>query len=258
MQDLKVTLVQADQIWEDKQANLDNYDKLLANVEDTDLIVLPEMFHTGFSMNAEALAEKMETSQGIEWLQKKAKELNAAFYTSLIIEEVNHFYNRGVFVYPNGKIATYDKRKSFGLAGEDKIYTSGTKNTIVELNGWKIELQICYDVRFPEINRNKIDEKTEKPLYDLLLFVANWPAKRSLHWKTLLTARAIENQSYVIGVNRVGQDANNLEYSGDSKITDALGNVQNLTPGKEEVKTYNLSSNELLKIRKTLPFLKDS
>ncbi|MDB0011386.1 nitrilase family protein [Crocinitomicaceae bacterium] len=257
MQDLKVTLVQADQFWEDKQANLENYDKLLANLEDTDLIVLPEMFHTGFSMNAEVLAEKMEKSLGIEWLQKKAKALNAAFYTSLIIEENNHYYNRGVFVYPNGKITTYDKRKSFGLAGEDKIYTRGTKNTIVELNGWKIQLQICYDVRFPEINRNKIDEKTEQPLYDLLLFVANWPAKRSLHWKTLLTARAIENQSYVIGVNRVGKDANNLDYSGDSKITNALGDVQNLTLGKQEVKTYNLFSNELLKIRKTLPFLKD-
>jgi omega-amidase len=257
MQDLKVTLVQADQFWEDKQANLENYDKLLANLEDTDLIVLPEMFHTGFSMNAKFLAEKMETSQGIKWLKKKAKILNAAFYTSLIIEENNHYYNRGVFVYPNGKITTYDKRKSFGLAGEDKIYTRGTKNTIVELNGWKIQLQICYDVRFPEINRNKIDEKTEQPLYDLLLFVANWPAKRSLHWKTLLTARAIENQSYVIGVNRVGKDANNLDYSGDSKITNALGDVQNLTLGKQEVKTYNLFSNELLKIRKTLPFLKD-
>lgn len=258
MQDLKVTLVQADQFWEDKQANLDNYDKLLADVEDTNLIVLPEMFHTGFSMKAEALAEKMEKSQGIEWLKKKAKALNAAFYTSLIIEEDNHFYNRGVFIYPNGEIATYDKRKSFGLAGEDKTYTSGSKNTIVELNGWKIQLQICYDVRFPEINRNKIDEKTEKPLYDLLLFVANWPTKRSLHWKTLLTARAIENQSYVIGVNRVGKDANQLEYSGDSLLTDALGNVQNLTPNKEEVKTYKLSIKELLKIRKTLPFLKDS
>ena len=257
MQDLNVTLVQANQIWEDKQANLDNYDKLLANVEDTDLIVLPEMFHTGFSMNAEVLAEKMEKSQGIKWLQEKAKAINAAFYTSLIIEEDNHFYNRGVFIHPNGEIATYDKRKSFGLAGEDKIYTSGTKNTIVELNGWKIQLQICYDVRFPEINRNKIDEKTEKPIYDILLFVANWPAKRSIHWETLLTARAIENQCYVIGVNRIGKDANQLEYSGDSLLTDALGNVQKLTPYLEELTTYKLSSKELVKIRKTLPFLKD-
>ena len=118
-------------------------------------------------------------------------------------------------------------------------------------------MQICYDVRFPEINRNKIDEKTEKPIYDILLFVANWPAKRSIHWETLLTARAIENQCYVIGVNRIGKDANQLEYSGDSLLTDALGNVQKLTPYLEELTTYKLSSKELLKIRKTLPFLKD-
>jgi predicted amidohydrolase len=257
MQDLKVTLVQADQIWEDKQGNLENYEKLLVNLEETDLIVLPEMFHTGFSMNAEELAETMEDSQGLEWLKAKAKELDAAFYTSLIIEENKNYFNRGVFVYPNGEIKTYDKRKSFGLAGEDKIYTKGAKNKIVALNGWKIQLQICYDVRFPEINRNKIDRNTENPIYDLQLFVANWPAKRSLHWKTLLRARAIENQSYVIGVNRVGKDANNLEYSGDSLLTNALGNVQNLTPCKEELKTFVLFSNELINIRKSLPFLKD-
>ena len=257
MQDLKVTLVQANQIWEDKQANLDNYDKLLVNLEETDLIVLPEMFHSGFSMNAEELAETMEDSEGLTLLKAKAKELDAAFYTSLIISENNNYYNRGVFVYPNGEIETYDKRRSFGLAGEDKVYTKGTKNTIVELNGWKIQLQICYDVRFPEINRNKIDGNTENPIYDLLLFVANWPAKRSLHWETLLRARAIENQSYVIGVNRIGKDANNLEYSGDSLLTNALGDVQNLTSNKEEVKTYNLSSNELIQTRKSFPFLKD-
>jgi len=257
MQDLKVTLVQANQVWEDKNANYRNYNKLLIDIEETNLVILPEMFHTGFSMNAEELAEPMEKSEGISWLKNKAKELNAAIYTSLIISENSNYYNRGVFIYPNGEIKTYDKRKSFGLAGEDKVYTTGTKNTIVELNGWKIQLHICYDVRFPEINRNKIDVKTGSPFYDIQLFVANWPAKRSLHWKTLLTARSIENQSHVIGVNRVGKDANNIEYTGDSLITNPLGIVQKLTTSKQQIKTYELFYNELIKVRIALPFLKD-
>ena len=256
MQDLKVSLVQANQIWEDKQANLSNYSRLIEDIQETDLIILPEMFHTSFSMNAEEFAEKMDDSIGIKWLKEKANEKNAAIYTSLIIEENNHYFNRGVFVYPTGEIKTYDKRKSFGLAGEDRVFTAGNSKTIVEFRNWKIQLQICYDLRFPEIARNAIDEDGN-PLYDILVYVANWPEKRRVHWQTLLAARAIENQCYTIGVNRVGKDGKGLIYSGDSSMCDVLGNVQKLTPHNEEVITYQLSKTDLKTIRKELPFLKD-
>ena len=256
MQDLKVSLVQANQIWEDKQANLSNYSKLLEDIRETDFIILPEMFHTSFSMNAEEFAEKMDDSIGINWLKEKANEKNAAIYTSLIIEENNHYFNRGVFVYPTGEIKTYDKRKSFGLAGEDRVFTAGKSKTIVEYKDWKIQLQICYDLRFPEIARNTIDEEGN-PLYDIVVYVANWPEKRRVHWETLLAARAIENQCYTIGLNRVGEDGKGLIYSGDSSICDALGVVEKLIPHNEEVTTFNLSKIELTKIRKDLPFLKD-
>jgi predicted amidohydrolase len=255
MSDLKITLVQADQKWEDKLANLANYDQLLLNVE-TDLIVLPEMFHTGFSMNVNELFETNEKGVGIEWLLKTSKEKNAAIYTSLIIKENESFYNRGVFVEPSGKITTYDKRKSFGLAKEDLFFTAGTGSTIVNYKGVKIQLQICYDLRFPEIVRNEINSNGE-PMYDLICYVANWPEKRALHWKTLLQARAIENQCYVAGVNRVGIDANNLVYSGDCTFTDALGNKQALKNNLEEIATFVINLTDLNKIREMLPFLND-
>jgi predicted amidohydrolase len=202
MQDLRVVLVQADQLWEDKEGNFRNYNRLFGDIEGVDLIVLPEMFHTGFSMNPSVLAETMDDSSGLIWLKMKAKEKNCALYTSLIISDKGNYYNRGVFVYPTGEVSTYDKRKCFGLAGEDKVFTAGQKQAIVEFRGWKIQLQICYDLRFPEISRNKINSNLS-PNYDVLVYVANWPEKRRIHWQTLLTARAIENQSYVIGVNRV-------------------------------------------------------
>ena len=256
MQDLRVTLVQANQIWEDKQLNLENYSRLLLNSKDTDLIVLPEMFHTSFSMNAEKFAETMNDSLGLNWLKATSKEKNCAVYTSLIIKENGKFYNRGVFVYPSGEISIYDKRKTFGLAGEDKIFTSGNDKTIVEYKGWKLQLQICYDLRFPEISRNELDSN-QSPLYDVLVYVANWPEKRKKHWETLLTARSIENQSYVIGLNRVGEDGTGLIYSGDSQVSDLLGEVDKLTSKTEEIKQITLNKENLIKTRLILPFLKD-
>lgn len=256
MQDLRVTLVQSEQFWEDKTKNLNHFSDLLSTIEATDLIILPEMFHTGFSMNVELLAETMENSKGINWLKEKSIEKNAAFYTSLIIKEDGKFYNRGVFVEPSGKITTYDKRKTFGLAGEDKIFQAGTEKIIVNYKGWNLQLQICYDLRFPEISRNKIVDN--KPLYDVLVYVANWPEKRSEHWKSLLQARAIENQSYIIAVNRIGEDANKLTYSGDSMIIDALGEKEKLNTFKTEVIQSILKQKELFKIREKLPFLKDA
>lgn len=254
MQDLKVTLVQANQIWEDKDANFSNYLRLIDLInEPIDLVVFPEMFDTGFSMNVE-LAEEWNSNTSVKFLVDLAVKKQFAIYTSLMIKDNNHFYNRGVFIFPSGQISFYDKRKSFGLGGEDKFYTAGETETIVTYKDWKINLQICYDLRFPEIARNfEIDGI---PKYDLLLYVANWPAKRVEHWKILLKSRAIENQTYAIGVNRFGEDANGLTYSGDSSCFDPLGNsLCQLV--NETICTTTLSELTLNNTRTSLPFLKD-
>lgn len=254
MQDLTLTLVQADQIWEDVQANLDHYSELFSSVEKSDIILLPEMFQTAFSMNT-SLAEPMD-GPSITWLKKMAAQKQSAIYTSLMISENDQFFNRGVFVFPSGEIAHYDKRKTFGLAKENAYFASGTAEQIVSWKGWNIQLQICYDLRFPEICRNRINEHGQ-PAYDLLLYVANWPEKRSAHWKALLTARAIENQAYVAGLNRVGVDANHFTYSGDSKIVNALGEESLLPVHTEIATTHVISMAELQRIREMLPFLSD-
>jgi omega-amidase len=256
MQNLKVTLVQIDQVWEDKKANYSIYDHYFQQIEDTDLVVLPEMFHTGFSMNAVTLAEDWQDSEGITYLRKWAAKLDAAIYTSLIICENQKYYNRGVFVYPNGDILKYNKRKSFGLGGEDKFYTQGNNEVIVEWKEWKINLQICYDLRFPELIRNRIIH--ESPAYDILLYVANWPQKRITHWDALLRARAIENQCFVVGVNRVGKDGNGLAYSGSSACYNPLGETICSTEESQNQQIRAvLDRTELIKIRTNLPFLKD-
>lgn len=255
MQDITIALVQSIQHWQDKAANLLHYEELLANV-DAQLILLPEMFQTGFTMNASALAENKDDCPSINWLKNRARDKNAAIYTSLIYEEGGLFYNRGVFVYPTGEFEFYDKRKSFGLAGENKFYTQGSTNTIVSYLGWKFQLQICYDLRFPEIARNQM-LSNQFPAYDVLLYVANWPEKRAHHWNSLLVARAIENQCYVAAVNRVGKDANGHYYNGDSQIVNANGDVQRCKEGKEMVKTFVIKHEELNQIREMLPFLKD-
>lgn len=255
MQDLRVTLVQANQIWENKAANFENYHRLLQGVS-TDLILLPEMFSTGFTMNALEMAEDFNQSESLEWLRTLAKEKNAAVYTSLIMTENSLFFNRGVFVMPDNQYFVYDKRKAFSLAGENEIYQSGTNETIVAYWGWNIQLQICYDLRFPEIVRNRITSN-QNPLYDVILYVANWPEKRNSHWKCLLRARAIENQSYVLGVNRVGTDDSGLSYTGDSVVVNPLGETCELETQKEMVKTFVIKKSELNAIREKLPFLKD-
>ncbi len=255
MNDLNITLVQANQIWEDKSANFQNYERLLAEITNTDLILLPEMFNTGFSMNASDLAEKMENSESIEWLKKTANNKQAAIYTSLIIQENEFYYNRGVFVEPNGTISIYDKQKTFGLAGEDKVFSKGEKTMIVSYRGWNIKLQICYDLRFPEISLNK--HMNNEPQYDLLLYVANWPERRNQHWKGLLPARAIENQSYLAAVNRVGEDNSGLTYSGDSCVLDLLGNKIVEVSYEEQVFNVKISYSKQKELREKLPFLKD-
>lgn len=256
MQDLKFALVQADQTWEDKAENYAHYKELLAGLEQVDLILLPEMFNTGFSMNATKLAEE-KAGEGVQWLKDLAREKNCAVYTSMITSEGGSYFNRAYFVFPDGEPTTYDKRKCFGLAGEDLTYSSGEKETIAEYKGWKFNLQICYDLRFPEIVRNKI-LSNGLVKYDVILYVANWPKRRSLHWKTLLQARAIENQSYVLGTNRVGLDGSGLEYSGDSMCVSPLGEVETTNEGKEEIMIGELSAALLFEAREKLPFLKDA
>jgi omega-amidase len=256
MQDLRITFVQANQIWEDKAANLKHYEELLKSVVETDLILFPEMFQTGFSMNTSLLAEKMEDSSSISWLKQLAKEKNAACYTSLIIEENGNYYNRGVFVEPSSTISFYDKRKLFGMAEESIHFTAGTKEVIVDYLGWKINLQICYDLRFPENIRN--GEIDGLPVYDLLLYVANWPERRIHHWSSLLPARAIENQCYVAGLNRVGTDNSGLTYTGQSKLINLLGEELSNLFDSESVITYSVSYEEQRQLREKLPFLRDS
>lgn len=255
MQDLKIAMVQADQVWENKTANLGHYDFLLKDIGEVDLIVLPEMFHTGFSMEAESLAERMD-GHAIAWLKELANSRDCAVYTSLIVQEGGAYFNRGVFVEPNGTIHSYNKRKTFGLAGEDKVYSSGTAEVIVPFRGINFQLQICYDLRFPEIVRNRLDTNGFTA-YDVILYVANWPQRRSVHWKSLLMARAIENQCYVVGVNRVGEDGKGLLYSGDSRCIDALGDMTECESGREIVQIVTISKSALEEVRKTLPFLRD-
>jgi predicted amidohydrolase len=255
MQDLTISLVQANQIWENKAANLANYERLLQHV-DADIIVLPEMFQTGFSMNTAELAEQWSDSPSLSWLRAMASKKSAAIYTSLMIIEDEHHYNRGVFVLPSGEVYKYDKRKTFSLASENIHFSSGKEPTIVEYLDWKFQLQICYDLRFPEIMRNHI-QPNQLPAYDVLLFVANWPEKRISHWNALLKARAIENQCFVVGVNRVGEDAKGLSYSGASQLINALGEEMNRSEHEEIVISLILNKKELIETQKTLPFLKD-
>ncbi|MEY4791268.1 MAG: hypothetical protein RIT34_75 [Bacteroidota bacterium] len=255
MQDLKIGILQFDQVWQDKQANFEKISELLA-VQKTDihLLLLPEMFQTGFTMDV-SFAEEMN-GPSIQILTELARSRNCAIYTSLIIEEKQNFFNRGVFISPDGLIHTYDKRKSFGLGGEDQYFTAGKNQTIVAYKDWKINLQICYDLRFPELCRNKHND--EQATYDVLLYVANWPSKRILHWDSLLKARAIENQCYVLACNRVGNDANQLNYNGHSQAIDMFGNELLAPQEQEGLYVVHISADALIEGRNNLPFLKDA
>lgn len=255
MQDLRITFIQFDQDWEQIESNISKVSAFFQKLNESDLVILPEMFHTSFSMNV-SLAEEWNQNTILEKLQHWSKEKEVAIYTSIMVKEAGLFYNRGVFVKPNGQVETYDKRKAFGLGGEDVVFTPGTTETIVEYKGWKINLQICYDLRFPELIRNRM-EQNGLAAYDVLLYVANWPDKRTTHWTTLLQARAIENQCYVLGVNRVGTDGNNLSYSGASAAYDGLGQTITFMNDQEGMQSFVLSPKELSDLRRSLPFLKD-
>lgn len=248
MPDLNITIVQPNIRWEDRQANLSNYSGMLTPLNSTDLIVMPEMFATGFSMQPEKLKETMD-GPSVQWMKKLAGEKDAAVVGSLIIEDNGKVFNRLVWVSPNGKSESYDKRHLFTMGEENQHYSAGIEKLIVEYKGLRFCPLICYDLRFPVWSRN-----TEN--YDVLLYVANWPAPRHDVWKTLLQARAIENQAYCIGVNRVGKDGAGLEYRGDSALTDARGNARFLGV-KEQVTSFDISLEELRKFRKKFPVFKD-
>ena len=255
MQDLKIALLQFDQVWENRLANWEKIESFLTTLKPVDLLILPEMFDTGFSMNISMAEEWGNDNPSIRFLRKISTQNHAAIYTSLMVKHEGNYCNRGVFIEPNGTTKIYDKRKAFGLGGEDQHYTPGNSETIVNYLGWNLNLQICYDLRFPELIRNRIIN--EKAAYDVLIYVANWPEKRVEHWKTLLKARAIENQCYVIGANRIGVDENKLQYNGNSLIYDALGKEINPANSLEGIVYSNLNYSELQTIRNNLPFLKD-
>jgi len=252
MQDLKVTAIQTELVWEDIESNLAAFDTKIDAIEDeTHLIVLPEMFTTGFSMNPAALAQDMNGS-AIVWLKAKARHKNVDMVGSIIVKEDDKFFNRLIWAKPSGEIFTYDKKHLFRMAGEEKVYIAGHKNITVELHGWKIRPFICYDLRFPVWTRN-IDNQ-----YDAAIFIANWPARRSEHWKLLLQARAIENQCFVVGVNRVGTDGNGHPYSGDSAVIDPWGSVLFQKTDLACTFTTPLSYEVLQKAREAFPVWMDA
>jgi omega-amidase len=250
---LKITIFQAYLFWENIDKNLQNISLRLSSgvKEKTDLIVLPEMFNTGFSMNAKELAEEMD-GKTMTWMAASAAKYDCVVTGSLIIKENNNYYNRMIWMLPTGEYQHYDKRHLFGMGEEDKTYTSGKDKIVVELKGWKIRLAVCYDLRFPIWLRNN------DPSYDVLLIVASWPDKRIPHWKALIPARAIENQSYVVAVNRVGHDGKEVYHSGHSMCIDAFGNTIYYKPEDEDLYTFSINYDDLIKIRNDFPFLKDA
>lgn len=250
-EELSVTLVQTSLFWEEP---LRNYhllsEKLARAATPTDLIILPEMFSTGFSMNALMLAETAD-GYGLKWMQAEAKKHQAAISGSLIVQENKNYYNRLYFVFPDGSYQTYDKRHTFTFANEDEVYTAGTQLLSVTYKGWKIRPLICYDLRFPVWSRN--DDN-----YDLVFYIASWPKIRMLAWDTLLRARAIENMAYCIGVNRTGIDGNGNEYAGHSAVYDSVGKlVSNEDFEKDFVETTVLSKKDIGSNRKRFQFLED-
>jgi omega-amidase len=252
MDNLKITIFQGYLFWENIDKNLQNITSRLSGIrEKTNLIILPEMFNTGFSMNADKLAEPMD-GKTMKWMHKTAAQYECVITGSIIIKESGNYYNRLIRMQADGSYKYYDKRHLFALGKEHQTYTAGDKKLIVELNGWKVCPMICYDLRFPVWLRNVKGE------YDLLLIVANWPERRIAHWRALILARAIENQAYVIGVNRVGHDGNEVYHSGDSTCIDPNGNVVYYKRDEEDLYTFSIIAEEVTKTRLALPFLKDA
>lgn len=264
MSTLTITTIQSNLHWENIPANLAMFEQKINSIEEqTEIVVLPEMFSTGFSMNPEKLAETMD-GETVKWMKKISARNNIILTGSVIIEENGKYFNRLIWTLPNGQFGIYDKRHRFAFAGEDDKYTAGTKRLVASVKGWKINLLVCYDLRFPVWSRQSpplygVERGPEGELeYDVLIYVANWPERRSIAWKTLLVARAIENQCYVVGVNRVGNDGNNIYYSGDSMIVDPLGEILYHKKDEEDIFTITLEKEHLQNVREKFPFWRDA
>ncbi|WMJ72600.1 amidohydrolase [Cytophagaceae bacterium ABcell3] len=252
MQDLKATLIQNPLTWQDKTANLANFEERIWQItEQPDLIVLPEMFNTGFTMHAQEVAEPMNLTT-FKWMKQMAAQTQAVITGSFIVKENHNFYNRLVWMRPDGSYECYDKRHLFRMAGEHEVFSPGKTKTIVKLKGWNILPVVCYDLRFPVWLRNRNNE------YDLLICIANWPESRSIAWKSLLQARAIENLSYVIGVNRIGKDGNDISYSGDSGVFSPKGELIYACDNHETIQTAILNKESLDSFRKAFPAWQDA
>lgn len=250
-ENLRVTLLQSDLVWEDKDRNLSEFSRKIDAVsEPTDVVVLPEMFNTGFSMNTKLLSEKMD-GKTISWMKQKASKKSVAICGSLIVEEGGKYFNRFVWAFPDGNIEIYDKRHLFRMAGENEYFTSGSERKIILYKDWRICPMVCYDLRFPVWSRNiNRENRSNEPIYDLLIYVANWPEARRYPWQILLKARAIENQCYVLGVNRVGKDGKQISYSGDSVVINPKGEeLTGLSEYSEETTTVSLNAPELNEFR---------
>jgi len=250
--ELKLALIQPDILWEDIDANLNALSRKLEGlVENVDVVLLPEMFATGFTMRSRDLAESME-GKSVSWMQMASDRYSCSIAGSLIIRHGESYFNRFIWMQPGGRMATYDKRHLFSISGEDEHYTRGDSNTVIEINTFRIMPQVCYDLRFPVWSRNT-------GTYDLLLYVANWPAVRRDVWISLLKARAIENQAFVIGINRVGRDGMGIDYAGDSLAYNAKGQIiASLPVGEEGIQVVHILMQELRDFRQKFPVWKDA
>lgn len=256
MSSLTITLIQSNIFWEDKTTNLEMFQKKIESIkEKTEIVILPEMFNTGFSMKPEIFAETMD-GETVQWMKKISSAQKIILVGSLMIEENGKYFNRLIWMLPNGDYGIYDKRHLFAYAQENEHYTAGNKKLIASVKGWKINLQVCYDLRFPVWARQSPGDSENK--YDLLINVANWPEKRSLAWKTLLRARAIENQCFVVGVNRVGEDGDKISYNGGSTIIDPLGEIIYEKEKEEDIFTYTLQKEKVTESRNHYPFWRDA
>lgn len=252
MSDLKVCFIQSDLYWENIKQNLNSFEaKILSINEAIDVLILPEVFTIGFTYNLPKFAEPID-GPSTQWMKDVAKLKNCVVIGSIIVKQDEECYNRLICAFPDGKLKTYDKRHLFRMSRENEFLSKGKERIIINVKGWKICPLVCYDLRFPVWSRNVYNNN--EYLYDCLIYVANWPTNRSDSWNTLLKARAMENQAYVIGVNRIGVDGNNVSYSGDSRIHDPKGNkISKTEPNKESIEIVTLSYNELYKFRKEFP-----
>lgn len=258
MENLKITFIQSYLHWENAIANLAMFEEKIWQLKaTTDLIILPEMFTTGFSMRAPALAEHMNMNT-FKWMKQQAAQTGAVITGSYIVKDKDKFYNRLIWMRPDGSYEQYDKRHLFRMAEEHQIYAAGTNRIITQLKGWRICPLICYDLRFPVWSRNssitaRQGDHPQEPVYDCLIYIANWPAARSYAWSTLLQARAIENLSYVVGVNRVGTDGKGHAYSGNSAIVSPKGEQLFYQADSEMMHTVTLDAEELIAFRHKFP-----